>query len=341
VRRKAIGGNGSLPLFKAFEKRRFGRFVCFLCGCRLGHKNRSEEHVFPKWLQSRFQLQEKQLVLLNGTSIRYKQLTIPCCKKCNNEHLSPIEKKMQVATYKGVVAVRRLGPAVLFLWLGKIFYGLLYREYLLRLDRKASSKRTIVPRETLERLRVHHLLLQASRLKFRFMSSAGEGVLPASILVVRTQQPRRIEHQFDFRDSPFGLFVSIRMGKIGIVAALQDGGALDLIGHPRCRKYQLHPLQFQELTAQMLYKASLLNRTPKFLMVEEPRGVSVILSPLSGLSLKPIFDSWKQEEYATVLSGITQIPREEIFVPPNVMTWLRGPDGKLRFIDVNEDPIFG
>ncbi len=95
----------ALPLFDAVEKRRFGPRICFLCGCSLGVENRSEEHVIPKWLQKRFKLLDQRLVLLNGTSIPYKQLTIPCCKPCNNKHLAPIENKVKLATSRNASAV--------------------------------------------------------------------------------------------------------------------------------------------------------------------------------------------------------------------------------------------
>ena len=64
--------------------RRFGRSTCFLCSAPLRAKNRSDEHVFPKWLLQRFNLWDLKLSLLNGTDISYKQLTIPCCKTCNH-----------------------------------------------------------------------------------------------------------------------------------------------------------------------------------------------------------------------------------------------------------------
>jgi len=35
------------------------------------------EHVFAKWLQQDFNLWNQRMFLRNGTSIRYRQLTIP------------------------------------------------------------------------------------------------------------------------------------------------------------------------------------------------------------------------------------------------------------------------
>src|SRR6185437_5829167 len=75
-------------LFQAVAKRRFGLSTCFLCGRRLGIRNRSDEHVIPRWVQDRFGLWNERLNLLNGSSIPYRQLTVPCCRTCNNVHLS-------------------------------------------------------------------------------------------------------------------------------------------------------------------------------------------------------------------------------------------------------------
>jgi hypothetical protein len=322
-------------LFSAVLKRRFGRSTCFLCGRRLGKKNRSDEHVFPKWLQERFDLWNKQLTLLNGTTILYRHLKIPCCLKCNGTHLKPIEDAVCKAVEAGAKALSALPELTLFLWLGKILYGLLYREYLLPLDRRSKSKRPIVPKSLLQTLEMHHYLLQGSRVPVRFLS-----FFPASITVVRTQQPRRVQHQFDFRDSPIGLTLAIRMGKVGILAALQDGGAIQMLPMPKYRRIALHPIQFQELAAQFFYKASLMNRTPKFMLVEQAGVIHVLQAPLGGLSALPIFDDWNPEHYAHVLSLFIRIPVEHLYYPPKVMTFLRNTDGRLKFIDVNADPEF-
>ena len=70
------------------RKVRFGQHTCFLCSTPLRSKNRTDEHVFPKWLQNRFNLWNQRLDLINLTDIPYRNLTIPCCKTCNGVHLS-------------------------------------------------------------------------------------------------------------------------------------------------------------------------------------------------------------------------------------------------------------
>lgn len=148
-----MGHTAKDDCFEAVLNRKFGFSTCFLCGCRLGSKNRSDEHVIPKWVQKKFKLKNQHLHLLNRTTIPYRQLTIPCCRTCNNKLLQPIEKKMSVAVNDGAKAVRAINRQDLFIWLGKIFYGLLYRELFLPWDRTGKKRGKITSKALLEQYR--------------------------------------------------------------------------------------------------------------------------------------------------------------------------------------------
>ncbi len=174
---------------------RLGPSTCFLCSAPLRSKNRSDEHVFPKWLQNRFNLWNQRLNLINLTSIPYRQLTIPCCNTCNNIHLSKIEDIMCAAVESGPSAVAKLPPSTVYMWLSKIFYGILYRESLLRADRRG-DKRPIVRKEALRELRLHHDFMQGIRRSLEFPFG-----IPGSIFIFGTTQPDRVEARFDFFDN--------------------------------------------------------------------------------------------------------------------------------------------
>src|SRR6516164_3296134 len=103
-------------LFHPEEPPQFGREVCFLCGVPLSPDRNTDEHVVPKWIQERFELWDKTLMLLNRTQIPYRKLTIPCCLACNRDHLGKIEERVQKACDQGAQAVRELPPLTLFLW---------------------------------------------------------------------------------------------------------------------------------------------------------------------------------------------------------------------------------
>jgi hypothetical protein len=322
--------------YRAFERKRYGLQTCFLCSRRLTKKNRSDEHVFPKWLQERFGLWDQQLVLLNGSSIPYRQLVIPCCAECNNEDLSQLENTVRIAVEKGVEAVRDLPLLTLFQWTGKIYYGLLYKEYFLRRNRADGSKATIVTRDVLERFKLHHFFLQSIKRPIEF-----HGAFPASRFVHRLQSPKDVRRQFNFRDLHHFLGLSIQLGGVGMIAVLQDGGVqADILGdtHRGYYELELHPLQFAEMTARTFYKATLMNRTPKFTIGEGNERITVIQLPLMGFSARPVYDEWSDAHYAWVLSEHTRYPRDVISpAPGQVVTWLRNDRGDFLYLDVERD----
>jgi hypothetical protein len=329
-------GQKSGLLFTPDDAPRFGREFCFLCGVALTGDRDTDEHVIPKWIQERYDLWDQKLNLLNRTTIPYRQLTIPCCSICNNEHLGKIESQVQQACDAGREAVLDLPPLTLFLWAGKILYGLLYREHLLSWNRQAEEKGPIVSGEFLEQFRLHHQFLQAARVPIEFLPH-----LPASLFVYKTMQPSNRRMGFDYWDHLRGLGLSIRVGKVGIVACLQDGGAVNYGFGDRYKEYEnleLHWAQFAEITALTFYDLERFNRVPKFMSIEGNGSVRVILNPLGGLSGKPLFDDWKMEDYARVLAYCSRFPLE--LVHPHVdkvMSWLHR-SGKLNQM-LPDDPV--
>lgn len=53
-------------IFEQLESNRFDESSCFLCGTNLNKTNRTLEHVFPKWIQKKFDLWDQKISLLNG-----------------------------------------------------------------------------------------------------------------------------------------------------------------------------------------------------------------------------------------------------------------------------------
>lgn len=324
-------------LFTPENPPQFGREFCFLCGAGLPADRNTDEHVIPKWVQERYKLWNQKLTLLNNTTIPYRQLTIPCCKTCNNVHLGKIELEMQKACVAGAEAVRALPIETLFIWAGKILYGLLYREHLLAWSRRDEKEGPIVPAELLERFRLHHQFLQAARVPFEFITG-----VPASVFVYRTMEPSDIKMGFDYWDNIMALGISIRVGKVGIVACLQDGGALKYSFddyYETFQKLNVHWMQFAEITAKIFYDLSRFNRVPKFMLVDGDDRVQVAMNPLGGLSGKPLFNDGNMEEYAAVLAHVSRFPRELIEPEPErVMRWLQDSNGNLKQMLANDPP---
>lgn len=134
-----------------------------MCGCVLTDKTKTEEHVIPKWLQKEFNLWDQKITLLNGTYIPYRLMTIPCCFECNNHHLKPFEDKIKAGFERGYEDFQKLDKEILFLWLGKIYFGIMYRELFLNLDRADPEKGTITNPGYMKSFYSHFLFLQGIR----------------------------------------------------------------------------------------------------------------------------------------------------------------------------------
>ena len=315
------------------ENRAFGSDVCFLCARSLTQLGSTSEHVIPRWAQRRYYLWDQSITLLNKSSIPYRYLTVPCCEECNKYHLQPIENLVLAASEQGAVAVRGLPKRVLFLWLGKILYGLLYREVLLPFDRSQPEQGSIVS-ETVLAHYVHHLrLLQEARGKLEAVDFT-----PGSVFVFNTQIPREPKLQWDFIDDINHLTIGIRIGKVGIVAALADGGAQEMspIVPQDVFELPLHPLQFREVCATIAYRATTATRTAKHITIEGMPHKTYQL-PLMGWSLKPLFEEWNAANYAKYLAFYLDLDYSEVFFPPgNVLTYMVNEDRSFRYMPIED-----
>lgn len=309
----------------------YGR--CLLCGTDTTFSP-SEEHVFAKWLQHEFKLWDKNVFLLNGTSIPYRNLVVPCCAPCNTAHLSKLENAVYEAFQRGPDAFMALDERVLFPWVAKMFFGLLYKELSLSLDRSVPGKGTIVTEELLNAYAAFHQLLQSARLPTEFIEGK-----PWSLFLTRVH--RREGEEFNFHDDVDLTCFMIRMGSVGVIASLYDNGATgqfwqDL--YQKTRGAALEPIQFDEFAAMVFYSRRLLNRTPKTITIlhdSETARPQVVSLPYLGFSAKPIFDEWTARHYATVLLSFMSkwgYRLNDLYVPPNqVRSWIYGPDDEVRF----------
>lgn len=308
---------------------------CFLCGSQAAAI--SQEHVFPKWLQHRYDLWNESIGLLNETTIHYRSLLIPCCSRCNNEDLSRLEQTIAAAVGAGYEAASSVDKYSLYLWAGKIFFGVLRKEVTLALERSNPESGSIFPQESLTSFSELHLFLQGIRGKHEFPNA-----VPYSVLVCNLHDlgsPRN----FNFRDSLFHMTLAIRLGEVGIIVALEDAGLSEqtygrYVAAVAGRK--LHPIQFDELYAKVLYQASLIEG-----------GVTYVTSK-AGSDLQPVrthtFSSGRlrprsQEEFSGVLRPFVQPwlrdggKNTQWFVPPNLVpTWMTDQAGEILLRPASE-----
>lgn len=310
--------------------------TCFLCGS--SHSSMTQEHVFPKWLQKKYDLWNQQLTLLNGTSIPYKSLKIPCCAECNNESLSQLENQVRRALEGGYESSLQLDNSIWYLWAGKIFYGILRKELTLLHDREKGTDTTIIPKETLESFSNLHLFLQSIRQKVILHEP-----LHYSVLICNLHDLGKNRDYF-FRDNLSAFTLSLRVGDVGVIVAFQDAGLIDetyakYVNEVNGRK--LHPIQFDELYAKVSYQISLIDRPPKFLISSHIDGNTP--ASVDMVSSASYISQWEQEEFAHVLLSHVKnwlskdISVEDIFVPPDLLqTWMQDESGNLLLLDAEE-----
>jgi hypothetical protein len=94
-------------------------------------------------MQRSYGLWMRRLDLLNGTSLTYKDLCIPCCADCNSKYLSTVEKEISGAIEGGDYNAVSIDHRTWYFWAGKIFYGVLRKELSLLADRTDPTKGTI------------------------------------------------------------------------------------------------------------------------------------------------------------------------------------------------------
>ncbi|MDD3106461.1 MAG: hypothetical protein PHP65_01470 [Bacilli bacterium] len=186
--------------------------ACFLCNSSM---DITLEHVFPKWLQKQFNIHDQKVTLINGSSIKYSQITIPCCKKCNNQYLSVIENKVK----KWIEGSAPIDELTIFKWMLKILYGLNFKETLLKNNIKdKNSKPLVTPGKVLSKFSLRAMLLSIIDLvEFK-------AFVPYSIFIheISNSSP----DSFFYFDEPTQLVSSMQLGKIAINCSFQDEGII-------------------------------------------------------------------------------------------------------------------
>ena len=147
----------------------------------------------------------------------------------NYNCLAPIEVKKHLKSWNGSKkafeagydAVKKLQEERMFLWMGKFVYGVLYNDLVLEISRsqkRPNAKEFQLSPYLKQRFAKFHLMLQSLIVPMEF-----KGVKPWSIEIVKLKYSKDI---FNYKDEPTNLNFSLGMNGFGIVACLQDNGAV-------------------------------------------------------------------------------------------------------------------
>lgn len=287
---------------------------CFLCGESIppGSSDRTREHVFPRWLLSHLGLYDRGVTSIDGRIVHYRRLVVPCCTGCNSGELARLEERVQKAVEAGPHGFLELDRRDAFLWLGKVYYGLLYFESLLAGNPRDPDGPRVVPAEQLRALRFHHFLLGAARGEVRWEP---ETPGPASILTFECLPGATAAQQFDYCDDLQLPVLALRVGELGIVAALQDWGAVESIVEKRLvagKHLALHPTQFREIFAMVRYLTHTTWTDRVHLAVTDPASgtTTLIEGPQSARPTEGIVEP---AEYAAFLAKALETSIDDVF----------------------------
>lgn len=280
---------------------------CFLCG-RDATTGRGE-HVFPRWLQRRYGLGNRTLGLLNGSSIQYRNLRVPACVGCNTDILARTETYIADLAATNLSSWTSTDSFEVGRWLSKILLGLLTKEARLFAERCNPSRGTIFPAEELKEFFLLHLLVQSWRKKVSFETL--HTLHPFTLYVYGIEADEKYE-DFHSSTSLVGKSICLRFGELGF-AFVGDGGlqhhASDL-GPFDLAFQKLHPVQFDELSARVHYKAMLREATHFYVNSETPTDfqfTQVHVDPFereefTGGAVR-VFRDWSSKEFAQVLEN--------------------------------------
>jgi len=289
----------ALQLYNPFDNLYFDDKTCFLTGVDL--KNSEETiTVFPEWVMKQYNLENSSFTMMdNITSIAYKNLKLPCSENVKAAFLQ-LDDEIRNAFNGGYESVKALDTQKLFLWMGKMVYGVLYNDLLIEKKRLEQRKLELQLSARLkERMSLFHLMLQSLVAPITF----GE-LKPWSISVVKLKYSKDI---FNYHDDTIKLLFSLGMNGFGIIACLQDNGVvtheqkdiLDKIGET-----VLHPIQFEELYARFLYATFLLQYKVNYKIEQNENKLYIEALPITAERNKLLFGARNNNMYAQVLADL-------------------------------------
>ena len=248
-----------LTLYDPFVGMRFGPEQCFLCGTPTPPADTVP--VFADWLMARYALRERPIQLLDQSVVTYQDLRIACCPRCRTHHVEPLEAQVEVAAAGGLSGLRALGEKTLFLWLGKMFYGVLVTELLTEMAPLVKPRYPLAENaQMFRRLQAFCQTLQALRVPIEF-----DDFTPASIFLLEADS-QQDALPFSYDDDLTTMVFSLKLDEAVLTVCLVDNG---LIARRMQRAYReaqrpLHPAQVAEFKARVYYAAYLLHVVPDY-----------------------------------------------------------------------------
>ncbi|QCX52830.1 hypothetical protein [Elizabethkingia sp. JS20170427COW] len=287
----------ALQLYNPFKEISFQDNKCFLSG----EETSDKMSVFPEWLMQKYKFAEDEFEMMDKMQkVLYQDLQLPCSALVK-EAFEKLDSEVELVFNKGYEAMLALESLKLFQWIGRIIYGVLYYELTLERKRHEKYHKEFGLSPLLkERFGVFHLMMQSIIYPVYIKDAE---VLPWTIKVLRHKFSTDI---FSYRDDAINLIFNLRVQNFGIIACLQDNGAilnkeqelLDTIGEAT-----LHPIQFEELYARFHYSNYLQQYKPNYRIEQKENEIWIEALPVVADEARPIFGFWDEDMFAQVLAN--------------------------------------
>ncbi len=286
-------------IYNPFRNLEFEDHICFLSG----KETQNSITVFPEWLMKRFNFDQDAFEMMDKVNkLSYSDLKMPCSEEVE-QAINKMDEKVKAAFDLGFEAMKKVDDILLFQWIGRIVYGVLYHEMSLEKKRMIKYNKDFEVSPFLkERYGNFHLMLQSLISPISFSEKR-----PWTISLFQLKYSADI---FSYRDDAVNLMFQLGINGFGFVAALQDNGA---IGEKQAevlekiKGHVLHPIQFEELYARFHYSEYIFQYQPQYEISKTEDGIFIEAVPIVADQNRPLFGHWDDDMFAQVLANYWQV----------------------------------
>lgn len=306
--------NKTASTFNPFRELVFEDNICFLTGEEI-YGTDGYIKVFPDWLVDKYGYRGQKFKMMDkSVTMLYENMVLPASESVKKVY-EDLDQEIKEAFEQGYSKMRTVDDHKLYLWMGRIIYGILYNELLHeRTLTQRQGQKFVVSPFLKRRLGVFHNVLKSAIFETEFV-----GHKPWSIYVVGLKYSKDI---FNYHDDAINLLFSVGINGFGIMACLQDNGIVANehieILNEITDSVVLHPIQFEELWGRFLYSNYLLKYQPEFKFILD--GNKFIIESLPVKDGAELFGEWEDKTYTQVLTEYWKpwgIPERDIYKFPN------------------------
>ena len=261
--------------------------ACFVCGAFPLDKRFNDEHVVPRWVLRRYGLFDKEISLPTGERRHYRGYRVPCCVDCNSmlgEQLETPVSQLLDGDYEEVVGrLDETALRLLFTWVSLLFFKVHLKDRSVRLHKDPRLGLEVIG-DAYDWGDMHHLHAIA-RSPYTKASLLPEAIGSLQVYEITGELTN---DGWDYLDFTFDQTVIIRVGRIGIVATLNDSTAAESAWSDRLNIIDgpISELQLREIGAMFaLANRDLIDR-PVFSTLVYDKTIAMIACQRPPLRLK-------------------------------------------------------